>query len=71
MNCGVVLIVVGGALLLQNIEIISYDIWELLLPIGLIAWGFQIFRRGSAAYCCVPFGGDDETEHERRSLPPA
>ncbi len=51
---GIIVIVVGAALLLQNLGILSGDLWSILWPLIVIAIGFGIMsrRHGHCGWWC-------------------
>ena len=43
--CGSVILAIGVLLLLQTLDLISWNIWEFLGPVLLIIWGIAMIRR--------------------------
>ncbi len=60
---GIVMIMIGTIFILQNLEIISFEIWHLFWPSLLILFGIAIiFRnRGFPGHCCY---GYEKTRNE-------
>ncbi|MFQ5641539.1 MAG: LiaI-LiaF-like domain-containing protein [bacterium] len=54
---GVVILGIGVLLLLQTLEIISWELWELAGPLFLIVWGVLVIRKPHSFVwcCCFPF----------------
>ena len=51
MIIGIIIMAFGVLLLLHNLEIISYDIWSIFLPVIIIAIGIKLAARNRP--CCA------------------
>ena len=63
MIIGIIFIVFGALLLLQNIGIITYSVWGIFILIVIIAIGMKIaMKKGHGHHwCCHPHkGGEDK-----------
>ncbi|MFQ5676981.1 MAG: LiaI-LiaF-like domain-containing protein [bacterium] len=49
---GTLILAIGVLLLLQTLEIISWEFWEFIGPALLIVWGIAILRNPDSFACC-------------------
>ncbi|RMF60295.1 MAG: hypothetical protein D6743_15180 [Calditrichaeota bacterium] len=49
---GALILVAGVLLLLQNLELLPWEIWGFVGPVFLIVWGVLVLRNPGAGVCC-------------------